>query len=115
FASDTNGRITRVSDPTGRSWQYAYDTNGNLLSVKDAAGATTQYAYDANHRMIAAVDPRGVTFLQNTYDILGRVATQTNARGFLTTLAYNSPSAGTTTFTDPLGNATQHVYDANLR
>jgi len=115
FASDTNGRITSVSDPIGRIWQYTYDTNGNLVSVKDAAGGTTQYAYDTNHRMTSATDQRGVTFLQNTFDSNGRVINQRNARGFSTTLAYGSPAPGTTTFTDPLGNATQHVYDGNLR
>ena len=115
FAYDGNGRIINISDPIGRSWQYGYDTSGNLVSVLDAARGTTQYAYDANHRMISAIDPRGITFLQNTFDSLGRVATQTNGRGFVTTLAYNSPVAGTTTFTDPLGNGTMHVYDAALR
>jgi RHS repeat-associated protein len=115
FASDTSGRITGITDPMGRSWQYSYDANNNLISVQDAAGNLTQYAYDANHRMVSATDPRGVTYLKNTYDTQGRVVTQTNARGFATTLSYGTPAAGTTTFTDPLGNATQHVYDGTLR
>ena len=115
FAIDTNGRITSVSDPIGRTWQYAYDANGNLISVLDAAGGTTQYTYDASHRMTSATDPRGVTFLQNVFDSTGRVITQTNARGFATTLAYGSPAPGTTTFTDPRGNAIEHVYDTSLR
>ena len=115
LAYDGGGRVTSLSDPVGRVWQYAYDANGNLISVRDAAGGIAQYAYDGSHRMTSAIDPRGVTFLQNTYDSLGRVATQTNGRGFVTTLAYNSPAAGITTFTDPLGNSTKHVYDAALR
>lgn len=115
FTNDSNGRITILSDPSGRAWQYAYDANGNLVSVRDAADGMTQYTYDANHRMSSAIDARGVTYLRNTFDNLGRVITQTNARGFTTTLAYSTPAPGTTTFTDPLGNATQHVYDNNLR
>jgi RHS repeat-associated protein len=111
-----SGRITSLSDPIGRTWIYTYDANGNLASVTDAAGGVTQYTYDGNHRMLTATDARGVTFLQNTYDGQGRVATQTNARNFVTTLCvYNSPVAGTTTFADPLGNATQHVYDGSFR
>jgi hypothetical protein len=47
--------------------------------------------------MLSATDARGITFLHNTFDALGRVIGQTNARGFTTTLAYSSPSAGTTT------------------
>ena len=65
--------------------------------------------------MLTAIDARGVTFLQNTYDSQGRVETQTNGRGFVTSLTYNSPTTGTTTFTDPLGNATQDLYDGALR
>jgi len=115
LTNDGAGRITSLSDPTGRTWRYAYDANGNLQSITDAVGGVTQYAYDANHRMISATDPRGVTYLQNVYDSVGRVASQTNARAFTTTLSYNTPSAGTTSFTDPLGNTTQHVYDGALR
>jgi RHS repeat-associated protein len=112
---DGNARLTSLTDPTGRSWQYAYDASGNLVSVRDAAGGLTQYAYDASHRMTSAIDGRGVTFLQNTYDGLGRVAIQANARGFSTTLSYNTPSQGTTTVADPAGNTTQYSYDTTLR
>jgi RHS repeat-associated protein len=115
FANDATGRIVGLSDPLGRSWTYGYDSNGNLVSVRDAAGGLTQYAYDGSHRMTGAIDPRNVTFLQNTFDGLGRVISQSNGRGFATTLAYNTPSSGATTITDPLGNATQHLYDASLR
>jgi RHS repeat-associated protein len=115
FTNDSTGRITNLSDPTGRTWRYAYDANGNLQSITDAASGLTQYAYDVNHRMTSATDPRGVTYLQNVYDSLGRVISQTNARAFTTTLAYSAPSPGITSFTDPLGNTTQHVYDGSLR
>lgn len=115
LAYDGSGRISSLSDPAARSWSYGYDANGNLKSVRDATGAVTQYGYDASHRMTSASDARGVTFLQNAYDGLGRVTAQSNGRLFSTTLSYNTPSVGTTTITDPLGNATQHVYDTNLR
>lgn len=115
FSYDGSNRLITLTDPVGRTWQYAYDATSNLISVRDAAGGVTQYAYDANHRMSSAADARGVVFLQNTYDARGRVITQKNARGFATTLGYNVPSTGTTTIADPLGNATQHVYDGSLR
>lgn len=115
FTYDGLNRIVTVSDSISRTVQYSYDVNDNLVSIRDTAGGVTQYTYDASHRMLSAVDPRGVTFLQNTYDSLGRVVAQANGRGFVSTLAYDSPSVGTTTFTDPLGNITQHVYDSTLQ
>jgi len=115
FAYDTSNRMITFIDPAGRTWQYAYDATSDLVSVRDPAAGVTQYAYDANHGMSSATDARGIVFLQNTYDAQERVIAQKNARGFATTLAYNTPSAGTTTITDPLGNATQHVYDNTLR
>ncbi len=57
-----------------------------------------------------------VTFLvQNTYDSSSRVISQTNARGYTTTLAYNTPAQGQTTITDPLGHKTVHTYDSSMR
>jgi RHS repeat-associated protein len=115
LAYDSNGHITSLTDPLKRQLQYSYDGNGNLISFQDAAGAMTSYAYDASHRMTSATDPRGNIYLQNTYDGQGRVVSQKNARGFITAFAYASPSAGTTTVTDPVGNSTQYVYDIGLR
>ncbi|HLG95951.1 MAG TPA: RHS repeat-associated core domain-containing protein [Bryobacteraceae bacterium] len=115
FAYDASGRITSITDPTARAWRYSYDANGNLVSVRDPLNNITQYTYDSRHRMLTAIDSRGITYLQNLYDAQGRVLTQANGRGYVTSLAYNTPAAGTTTITDPLGNATQHVYDVGMR
>lgn len=115
FGYDTSNRIVSLTDPIGRIFRYAYDAAGNLASFQDALGAVTQYNYDGNHRMTAAVDPRGTTYLQNTYDSLGRVILQKNARGFATSFSYDTSLPGVTTITDPLGNVTQYVHDASLR
>ncbi len=111
LAYDANNRIISLSDPISRMWQYSYDANGNLASVHDAAGGSTEYGYQANHQMTTVIDPRGLTVVQNAYDSSGRVAAQKNGRGFATTFAYGS----TTTIVDPLGHATQHVYDGSFR
>jgi RHS repeat-associated protein len=112
---DASNRLVTLVDPIGRAIHYAYDVSGNLISAQDALGGTTQYEYDTSHRMTAGTDPRGNIYMQNTYDTAGRVIQQKNARGFATTLVYNTPSAGVTTITDPLGNITKHVHDADLR
>ncbi len=115
FSHDSAGHIVAISDPLGRIVHYAYDAAGNLASFQDAAGGVTQYGYDAQHRMTSAIDPRGNTYLRNTYDAQGRVITQTNARGFSTALAYDTPGAGITSVTDPLGNVTKWGHDAGMR
>lgn len=115
LAYDSSNRITSLTDPLGRVLQYAYDLHGNLVSFRDALAGLSQYTYDAQHRMLTGTDPRGNVYLQNIYDAQGRVVLQKNARGFATTFQYNTPSAGITSITDPLGNIIKHVHDAQLR
>jgi len=112
---DGGGHLLSVTDPIDRILRYGYDASGRLTSFTDPAGSVTQYSYDSNNRMVSATDSRGNVYLQNTYDPRGRVITQKNARNFATTFAYNTPSAGTTTVTDPLGNVTKEVVDSSLR
>jgi RHS repeat-associated protein len=112
---DGNGHITSIADPISRTIQYSYDSTGRLISVVNALGGVTQYTYDPNNCLLTATDPRGNVYLQNTYDSAGRVIQQQNARNFTTSFAYDTPVSGTTTITDPLGNATMHVYDSNLQ
>jgi RHS repeat-associated protein len=115
FIYDSNNHLVALTDPSGRKVQYSYDGSSNLTTYQDALGGLTQYAYDGNHRIVSGTDPRGVVYVQNTYDSAGRVSLQNNALNRTTTFAYNTPATGTTTVTDPLGNATQYVYDSSLR
>jgi RHS repeat-associated protein len=112
---DATGHISQVADNLGRTVSYTYDANGNLISATDAAAGVTRYSYDSNNRLISITLPDGSLLVQNTYDNTSRVISQSNARGYTTTLAYNTPAAGQTTITDPLGNKTIHTYDGALR
>ena len=115
FTYDGLGHLTSVIDSVGRTVRYSYDATGNLSTFQDALGALTQYAYDSNNLLVSATDPRNVVYVKNTYDASERVVVQQNGRLFATTFAYDTPVARTTTFTDPLGNATHHVYDTSTR
>jgi RHS repeat-associated protein len=112
---DAFGRLTGISDLLGRAVSYSYDANSNLVSFTDAAGGITKYAYDASNRLTSITLPDGSTLMQNVYDSQNRVVSQANARGYATTLAYDTPAAGQTTITDPLGNKTVHTYDSSMR
>ncbi|MBU9146148.1 RHS repeat-associated core domain-containing protein [Burkholderia multivorans] len=132
--SYTNGRISQVSDGA-RTVQYSYDTNGNLTTFTDTMSKSTTYGYGLPGQMTQIFYPSfpstaGVT---NVYDSLGRVQTQTNARGktysyyFAGSRALESAPGGITRLSyldvlgnvlqqaDPLFNVTQFAYDGQGR
>ncbi|KAB8333634.1 hypothetical protein SD80_012640 [Scytonema tolypothrichoides VB-61278] len=86
------GYINQVSDNSGvagRTVTYSYDADGNLLRFTDTLGNKTTFAYDVPGRMTQIFfpsrqpDPNNPTvpFVTNSYDSLGRVATQTDGNG----------------------------------
>ncbi len=115
FSHDTDGHISQITGPNGRTVQFAYDTDGNLIKVTDALLNITQYDYDGQHRLTDVIDARHVTTVRNQYDTdLDAVDQQYDAKGALTTFAYDLPH-GQTIVTDPLINSTTFGYDLELR
>jgi RHS repeat-associated protein len=113
FTYGAGGRLASVSDGT-RQVLFAYGGE-ELINVTDAAGGITQYEYDQLHPDPALLTrrtlPRGNTPMVNTFDNRGRVATQADAYGNLTTLSYDDATR-VTTVTDPLGHVFFHEHDA---
>ncbi len=106
----------------GRSLAYSRDGNGDLTQYTDAASRITRYTYNAQHNLTRITDPRGnATVL--TYDAQDRVAsllrvtggTAPNETGPKTLFDYTTGGTRTTRVTDPNGNVTTYVYDAQLR
>jgi RHS repeat-associated protein len=108
---DSNGKLVKVVDQSGRSVSYAY-TGNNLTSFTNANGKTEAYAYTTagglSGLLSATTLPLGNKPFSQTFDSIGRVATQSDSRGNATTLTYDHP-VGSTSFKDPLGNNTTHV------
>ena len=101
-------RITKVTDPIGRTVQYAYDGTGNLATVTDPEGGTTRYEYNSQNRMTRITDAKGITFLQNFYGPSGRVLRQIQADGSEYRFRYQlsgaiSSGAGCTVVNPPTG------------
>ncbi|MDO8209638.1 RHS repeat-associated core domain-containing protein [Conexibacter sp. CPCC 206217] len=124
----TGVRVTRVADPSGRSWVYAYDGSGQLTSVQSPTGDRTLYGYTSS-RLTSVTSPAGnvtrIAYVTGT----GRVesVTQTtdalHTTGPTTRYAYTatpaagcpaSPSSSMTTVTDPNGFATRYCADASF-
>ena len=134
FVRDSQGRITQVTDPDGKSHRYNYNAAGDLSTVDlpDISTPVT-YTYDSNHFFLTAVDPRGNTEAATTYHADGRLASMTDAVGNTFRYDYDvaanktmltNPDGGVVTVqkdsrglvlsqTDPLGHTTSNTYDGN--
>ncbi len=125
FTYDSSTRLTKVTDPSGRTFQYGY-TGSDLTSYTDPAGKVTTYAYDGVHNLTKITDPRG-NETRLTYTSSGRVTSfkrvtdPATGAGETTTFAYATgdsrcPSGtASTRVTDPRGKATVYCTDDELR
>lgn len=77
----TSGRLTSVSDGNGRSVSYEVDGSSNLTTFTDAREKELVYEYDSPGLLARIFLPANPTIaiVENTYDSLGRVMTQTGA------------------------------------
>jgi YD repeat-containing protein len=83
----TDGLLTQIVDPAGRTFRYGYDTSGDLITCTDPLGSVTRYAYDAQRQLMTLTDPEGVTFTTNGYDPWHRVMRQVDGRGGIMTIS----------------------------
>lgn len=74
------GRLIQMTDGLGRIMQYRYE-DGLLSDVVHMDQGITHYEYDENGYLTKAVDQAKVTYLENQYDVNGRVILQTLANG----------------------------------
>ena len=96
----------------GRSVSYAY-TNGRLSSVTDVTGKTWTYTYEAHGLLEKETDPLGHTVFRNVYSDYGRVLEQYDALNNKTSFAWDAATQ-TTTATDARGNTWKDVYANNV-
>ncbi len=107
----TGNFITSVSDGAGRSVSYSYDSAGNLTQFTDALGQAHVYEYSAPGRMSRFFKPANPTnpVVTATYDSLGRVQSQENIRGQITTFFI---AGSRSEIVDPVGNSKVAYYDS---
>jgi RHS repeat-associated protein len=121
WAHDAQGRIRTITHSDGSFVEYAYDARGRRASVRTPAG-TTSYTYDATSGLLLAVDDTLGGRATWSYDLAGRVTTETLPDGTRHTFTRNArgmrasdrvtDSAGAVlwneTYTrDPAGNITR--------
>ena len=135
FVRDPQGRITLITDPAGKQYQYTYDANGDLIAVDlPQIVPNIEYGY-AGHQLISEKDPRGKTAVTEYYAD-GRLRFLTDAANQLWEYLYDTNNRITTvvnpgfsrssrdiTQTDAIGNVIRredgfgrkhtYTYDAN--
>ncbi|PYI87655.1 MAG: type IV secretion protein Rhs, partial [Verrucomicrobia bacterium] len=88
------GKVTKATDPSGRSTTFVYDTNGiDLLEVHQTTGGMDERlatcTYNAQHLPLTVTDAAGQTTIY-TYFPSGQLHTVTNAKNETTTYNYDA-------------------------
>jgi RHS repeat-associated protein len=94
FVIDALGRVEREERPLGRVWTRTWTVHGELRSETDPRNFVTRHEYDSTGRRTATILPprdggTGDDRLRWTYDGVGNVLTQIDARGNTTTFEYD--------------------------
>jgi len=118
FQYNLQGRISKLIDPASRETNYTYNENGDLTQVTGPGDFAATYAYDSNHLMIERNDPncdiKKYVKRKYEYDENNRVITEIDGLNNRFTIQYDLANR-ITIFTDAKGNQTQFQYDALCR
>jgi RHS repeat-associated protein/uncharacterized repeat protein (TIGR01451 family) len=106
FTRDSQGRINRVTGPSGQVLSYVYTAAGNLASSTDPNGNATTYAYDASGRLSSITGATGSLLQTLEYDAAGRLVAVIDANGNRSPITNDVPGQKQT-FTDPMALATR--------
>ena len=109
----TDGKLSSITDHTGRTVYYKYDEAGNLTKFINADGDSLDYVYDANHNLIEVSDFNGNTYMKNTY-VNNKVTAQYLADQGTSYFEYY-PENRRSVCTNPVGLRTVYFYDENYR
>ena len=123
--NDTIERLTKITDPTGRTYKYDYNGFGDLTKYTDPADKFTTYSYSAGGLLTRITDPKlnqtRITYDPTTNRVLTvkRVLNNSTGAGPTTSYGYGPDPAvcedpawtGCTVTTDPNGNKTKYFYD----
>ena len=125
FTRDSQGRITKVVDPSGDAITYGYSATGNLASVTNRADETvtlhynTPATFNQPHYLTSITDTRNVDVLTVNYDpATGRLLGLTDASGATAGFSYELgiPELGPDAFAEVIADAdgvpTELIRDA---
>ncbi|MGH9719475.1 MAG: hypothetical protein ACRD8O_04635, partial [Bryobacteraceae bacterium] len=116
FLRDALGRITKITDPLGKEYNYTYNASGELATftqptVPGMTAVPVTYTYSTGHYLTGGTDARNNPLPSTTYYADGRVQSANDGVGNTTQYSYNVATR-TTTVTNPDLGVETLVYDA---
>ncbi|MBA8882601.1 transglutaminase domain-containing protein, partial [Dokdonella fugitiva] len=116
FTRDPEGRITQVTDPSGRKVKYAYTAAGDLDSITSPINKVSRNQYatvpaSLAHLLTSYTDAAGVQQVRNEYDASGKLIAQYDALGHKVDLSQRDLDTHTQVVTDRNGNTTTYTFD----
>lgn len=111
---DGQDRLETVTDPMTAEWTYGYDASDDLITVTDPEGGITDITY-AERLLDTITDGADDLVIDNDYDPLGRVTTQTDAEEESISLTYDTPGVGATQVERPAGGEATFYFDRFAR
>lgn len=104
------GRIQQITDEIGRRTQYRYE--GDLLvDVVHTDEGITHYEYDENNHITSVTDQNGSRYLENEYDIKGRITRQSFLNGVYQTFTYDDANRRNTIYYSETGKTETYEYN----
>ena len=112
---DSQGHLTSVTDPAGRTTSFSWAPGDLVTSETDALGGVSRYTYDQDGRLVASSDADGVTQqLVRTATATSIAVTATTALGRVTTYRTEAVGSGITrTVIAPDGTTTAETIAAD--
>jgi RHS repeat-associated protein len=108
FDYNAAGQQTLITDPLGKTIQYAYES-GDLVSITDHLGNRTTRYLDGAGRVTIVTDPKGHQ-TRYEYDALDRLTRVIDPLGGTTTFNYDA-TGNLLSVTDARGNTNSYSYD----
>ena len=118
FTRDAQNRITKVTDPAGRTVSYAYTSAGDLDTITSPLNQVSRNGYVTApaalaHLLTTYTDPSGTQQLRNEYDATGKLIAQYDALGNKVDFSNRDLSGHTQSVTDRRGHTTTYTFDDN--
>lgn len=122
---DTYNRLASRTDPGGGVTSYEYDSYGNKVKETDAAGNVNAYTFDAEGRPLTSSllnytgdpndpsSPRELVQESRAYDPAGRLASLTDAMGWVTAYTYTDDGLTSTVVRKDPANGKQFTEQDN--
>ena len=115
---NTSNLLAKAFDDLGRSVSFSYDSSNRLAQFVKSFGTvfqTNKFSYDTVGHILTETNANGTCVFIDTYDSLGRVIAQQDAKGGNTTFSYDESQANRiiTTVVDRTGATNIYVHDKN--